>query len=163
MSVEQAVRDVTVEESRGSLALWFGVLGSPLAWGGHLAFGYALEEWFACSPSATDRGELLGLSVDQASVGFNTLMVAVAAAAGLTALACWRRLRDGAGEVTTASPGAPATPATPGAPATTAAGDTHDRSQWMAFAGVVEGAIFVPFILLGYLPPLVLGTCVTSA
>jgi hypothetical protein len=137
--MEQTVAGITAEERQGSLALWFAVFGSPLAWGGHLIFGYVLEEWFACSPSATDRGKLLGLSVDQASIGFNSLMAAIAAAAGLTGLACWRRLRHATD------------------------GDTLDRSRWMAFAGAVEGAIFLPMILLGYLPPLVLGTCAISA
>jgi hypothetical protein len=32
----------------------------------------------------------------------------------------------------------------------------------MAFAGMVEGVIFVGAILLGYLPPLLLDTCATS-
>jgi hypothetical protein len=32
----------------------------------------------------------------------------------------------------------------------------------MAFAGMVEGAIFVGTILLGYLPPLLLDTCAVS-
>jgi hypothetical protein len=32
----------------------------------------------------------------------------------------------------------------------------------MAFAGMVEGAIFLAAIALGYLPPLLLDTCTTS-
>ena len=139
MSIDQHVRDITRQESRGSTALWFAVLGSPLAWGGHLLFNYSLEEWFACSPSATDRGEILGFTVDQVSWTLNSLMVLTAAAAGLTALASWRKLKRASD------------------------GDSLERSQWMAFAGMVEGAIFVGAILLGYLPPLLLDTCAVSA
>jgi hypothetical protein len=139
MSIDQHVRDITRQESRGSTALWFAVLGSPLAWGGHLLLNYSLEEWFACSPSATDRGEILGFTVDQVSWTLNSVMVLTAAAAGLTALASWRKLKRASD------------------------GDTLERSQWMAFAGMVEGAIFVGAILLGYLPPLLLDTCAVSA
>lgn len=138
MSIEQRVRDITRQESRGSTALWFAVLGSPLAWGGHLLLNYSLEEWFACSPSATDRGEILGFTVDQVSWTLNTVMALTAAAAGLTALSSWRKLKRASN------------------------GDSLERSQWMAFAGVVEGAIFVGAILLGYLPPLLLDTCATA-
>jgi hypothetical protein len=139
MSIDQHVRDITRQESRGSTALWFAVLGSPLAWGGHLLLNYSLEEWFACSPSATDRGEILGFTVDQVSWTLNSVMALTAAAAGLTALASWRKLKRASD------------------------GDSLERSQWMAFAGMVEGAIFVGAILLGYLPPLLLDTCAVSA
>jgi hypothetical protein len=138
MGIEQHVRDITRQESRGSTALWFAVLGSPLAWGGHLLLNYSLEEWFACSPSATDRGEILGFTVDQVSWTLNSVMALTAAAAGLTALASWRKLKRASD------------------------GDSLERSQWMAFAGIVEGAIFVGAILLGYLPPLLLDTCAVS-
>jgi hypothetical protein len=138
MGIEQHVRDITRQESRGSTALWFAVLGSPLAWGGHLVLNYSLEEWFACSPSTTDRGEILGFTVDQVSWTLNSVMALTAAAAGLTALASWRRLKRASD------------------------GDSLERSQWMAFAGMVEGAIFVGAILLGYLPPLLLDTCAVS-
>jgi hypothetical protein len=66
------------------------------------------------------------------------VMVLTAAAAGLTALASWRKLKRASD------------------------GDSLERSQWMAFAGMVEGAIFVGAILLGYLPPLLLDTCAVS-
>jgi hypothetical protein len=138
MSIDQDVRDITRRESHGSRALWFGVLGSPVAWLGHLLLNYSLEEWFACSPATTDRGEILGFSVDAVSWTLNSLMVLTAAAAGLTALASWRRLRRASD------------------------GDVLERERWMAFAGVVEGVIFVGAILLGFLPPLLLDTCATS-
>jgi hypothetical protein len=138
MSIDQDVRDITRRESRGSAALWFGVLGSPVAWLGHLVLNYSLEEWFACSPATSDKGEILGFTVDQVSWTLNSLMALTAAAAGVTALASWRRLRR------------------------VSNGDVLDRERWMAFAGMVEGVIFVGAILLGYLPPLLLDTCATS-
>jgi hypothetical protein len=138
MSIDHHVRDITRRESRGSAALWFGVLGSPVAWLGHLILNYSLEEWFACSPATTDRGEILGFSVDQVSWTLNSLMALTAAAAGVSALASWRRLRRASD------------------------GDVLERERWMAFAGMVEGVIFVGAILLGYLPPLLLDTCATS-
>jgi hypothetical protein len=138
MRTEQDARTVTAEEGRGSVALWFGVLGSPAAWGGHLVLNYSLEEWFACAPATTDPGEILGFTVRQVSLTVNSLMALAAAAAGLVALGCWRRLRR------------------------VADGDTTQRARWMAYAGTVEGAVFLGMILLGYLPPLVLRTCATT-
>ena len=138
MSIDQDVRDITRQESRGSRALWFGVLGSPVAWLGHLLLNYSLEEWFACSPATTERGEILGFTVDQVSWTLNSLMALTAAAAGLTALASWRRLQRASD------------------------GDVLERERWMAFAGMVEGVIFLGAILLGFLPPLLLDTCATS-
>jgi hypothetical protein len=138
MAKETDVALITREESRGSAALWFAVLGSPVAWLGHLGLNYVLEEWFACSPATTDRGEILGFSADEVSWTLNSLMALLAAAAGLTAVASWRRLRHASD------------------------GDRLERSQWMAFAGMVEGAIFLAAIVLGYLPPLLLDTCSTS-
>jgi hypothetical protein len=126
------------EEGRGSLALWFGVLGSPLAWLGHLFLNYSLEEWFACAPATTDRGEVLGFGVHDVSLVLNTVMALVAAASGLVALATWRRLRR------------------------VSDGDSVERAQWMAFAGTVEGALFLAMILLGFLPPVLLHTCATA-
>jgi hypothetical protein len=129
---------ITAEESRGSAALWFGVLASPLAWLGHLGLNYSLEEWFACAPATTDRGEVLGFGVDAVSVALNSVMALVALTAGLAALRCWRRLRR------------------------VEDGDTVQRARWMAFAGSVEGALFLGMILLGYLPPVLLRTCASS-
>jgi hypothetical protein len=138
MDVDHTVRTITRQETWGSVALWFGVLGSPLAWAGHLYLNYSLEEWFACSPSATDRGEILGFTVDQVSLSLNSLTAAAAAVAGLVAFRCWRKACRATN------------------------GDSTERARWMAFAGTVEGAVFLPMILLGYLPPLLLDTCATT-
>ena len=133
--VEAAGEEISHEESRGSLALWFAVLGSPLAWGGHLLVNYSLEEVFACSSSAEDRGHVLGLSVHTFSLLFNSAMLALAVASGLVALRCWRRLRTSVDD------------------------ERSERANWMAFAGVVEACLFVGIIVLGYLPALTLDTC----
>ncbi|MDQ4070408.1 MAG: hypothetical protein M3203_13210 [Actinomycetota bacterium] len=133
--VEAAAEEISREEGRGSLLLWFAVLGSPLAWGGHLVGNYSLEEWFACSSSAQDPGRVLGLGVNTFSLLFNTAMLAVAVASGLVALRCWRRARVATD------------------------GERLERARWMAFAGVVEACLFVGIIVLGYLPALTLDTC----
>ncbi|MPZ72880.1 MAG: hypothetical protein GEU74_06555 [Nitriliruptorales bacterium] len=134
---EAAARAATREETAGSVALWLAVLGSPGAWAGHLGVNYALEEWFACSPSAPDPGNILGVPVGTFSVLFNSTMLAVAVTAGVVAFACLRRPKDGEPE-------------------------RAERARWMAFAGVVEGALFTGIILLGYIPPLVLPACQTT-
>ena len=138
-ALEEAGEDISKEERRGTLALWFGVLGSPLAWAGHLGVNYSLEEWFACSESAHHKGEILGVGVKTISVLFNSAMVAVAVLSGLVALRCWRKLQAQDGDED---------------------GDDRieriERARWMAFAGIVEAALFVGIILLGYLPTLMI-------
>jgi hypothetical protein len=136
--LEHASEAISKEERRGSLALWFAVLGSPLAWGGHLMTNYSLEEWFACSPSATDPGTVFGVGVKTASVLLNTLFVVMAAASGLVAYTCWKKLRGKNGD------------------------ERVERARWMAFAGIVECGFFLGVILLGYLPALTLDICETT-
>ena len=137
-ALEHASEEISKDEARRSLKLWFAVLGSPLAWAGHLGANYSLEEWFACSKSSPIRGEIQGLSVDAWVILINTAMVAVAALSGLVALNCWKALKGQTGD------------------------DTTERARWMAFAGMVEGALFLGIILLGYLPTLYLGPCETT-
>ena len=143
-ALEEAAEEISKDERRRSVLLWFGVLGSPLAWVGHLGVNYSLEEWFACSESAHDQGEILGVGVKTFSVVFNSAMVAVAVASGLVALSCWRKLQAASGDEN---------------------GDEDDqteRARWMAFAGIVEAALFLGIILLGYLPSLMIDVCETT-
>ena len=140
-ALEEASVAISKDEARRSLKLWFGVLGSPLAWAGHLVANYSLEEWFACSDSSTTQGEILGLSVHTVAVLINSAMLAIAVLSGLAAVACWKSLGGQTGEE--------------------APDDPTDRARWMAFAGMVEAALFVGIILLGYLPALTVGTCET--
>jgi hypothetical protein len=142
-ALEEAAEEISKEERRGTLALWFGVLGSPLAWFGHLGVNYSLEEWFACSESAHHKGEILGVGVKTISLLVNSAMVGVAVASGLVALSCWRKLRDQNGDGQSGD-------------------DRMERARWMAFAGIVEGALFLGIILLGYLPSLMLDVCETT-
>lgn len=136
-ALEEAGEEISKDERRRSVALWFGVLGSPLAWVGHLGVNYSLEEWFACSESARDHeGEILGVGVKTISFGVNSAMVAVAVLSGLVALRCWRKLQAQDGDET--------------------GGDQMERARWMAFAGIVEAALFLGIILLGYLPSLMI-------
>ena len=138
-AIEEASEAVSKEEGRGSRSLWFAVLGSPLAWGGHLLGNYSLEEWFACAPANEHQGEIMGFGVGAVSLLLNTVMLAIAAASGLVAYSCWKKLKGREDE-----------------------GDEVERARWMAFAGIVEAGLFVGIILLGYLPALTLGICETS-
>jgi hypothetical protein len=137
--LEHAAEAISKEEGRGSLALWFAVLGSPIAWIGHLGLNYPLEEVFACSTSAEEEGEILGLGVDTVVVLANTAMLALALLSGLVAWRCRRKLRSVRTE-----------------------DERGERARWMAFAGLVEAAFFTLVILLGYLPAVFLGTCETT-
>ncbi len=145
-ALEEAGEDISKDERRGTVALWFGVLGSPLAWVGHLGVNYSLEEWFACSESAHHQGEILGVGVKTVSLTFNSAMVAVAVLSGLVALRCRRKLRAQGGDENGDENG----------------DDRLERARWMAFAGVVEAALFLGIILLGYLPSLMIDVCETT-
>jgi hypothetical protein len=139
--LEEAGKGISRDEGRRSLKLWFAVLGSPVAWTGHLGANYSLEEWFACSPSAHHPGEILGVGVETVSILLNTAMLVIAVLSGLVAYGCWKKLKGQQGEEED---------------------DTTERSRWMAFAGMVEGALFTGIILLGYLPTLMIGVCETT-
>ena len=147
-ALEEAGEEISKDERRRSVALWFAVLGSPLAWVGHLGVNYSLEEWFACSESAHHKGEILGVGVKTVSLLFNSAMVAVAVASGLVALGCWRKLQAQNGDDQSSDDASGA--------------DQMERARWMAFAGIVEGALFVGIILLGYLPSLMIDVCETT-
>jgi hypothetical protein len=131
-----APRAITATETKGSWRLWLAVLGSPLAWAGHLVVNYSLEEWFACSASAAQPGEILGFPLRTVALMVNSAMAVVAATSGLVAFSCWRQLRlEGGGD------------------------EQLDRARWMAFAGIIEAVLFLPIILLGFVPPLLLRPC----
>ena len=152
-ALEEAGEAISKDERRGSLALWFAVLGSPLAWVGHLGVNYSLEEWFACSESAQHQGEILGVGVKTFSLTFNSAMVAVAVLSGLVALRCRRKLRaQGGGENGDED----------GDEGDENRDDRLERARWMAFAGIVEAALFLGIILLGYLPSLMIDVCETT-
>ena len=140
-ALEEAGEEISKDERRRSAALWFGVLGSPIAWVGHLGVNYSLEEWFACSESAHEEGKILGVGVKAFSVVFNSAMLALAVLSGLVAYTCWKKLKAQSGDEDD---------------------DTMERARWMAFAGIVEASLFAGIILLGYLPALTLDVCETT-
>jgi hypothetical protein len=130
---------ITATETKGSWRLWFAVLGSPVAWAGGLVVNYSLGEVFACSPSARHPGQMLGLPVHTVALIVTSAMGVVAAASGLAAFSCWRRLRQaGAGD------------------------ERLDRARWMAVAGMIEVVLFLPAILLGFVPAFLIHACETT-
>ena len=135
--------EITRAETRGSAALWFGLLAAPLAWTLQLLVNYSLEEWFACSPGSDSSGEILGLGVSTVAVGVTALLALLAAAGGLVAFSCHRRsTSDGGGSG--------------------AAGDTPERARWMALAGMFNSALYLLIIVASFGPPAILGVCETS-
>ena len=167
MRSQADAREITRAEARGSALLWFGVLGGPVAWAMQLVLTYSLEEWFACSPATTDRGEILGLGVTTVALLITTILTAVAVASGLVSLGCYRKLRDNGGERTRS--------ATEGGANSTLgeresqfhtwrshATEVRSRARWMAIAGMMNSVLYVIIILASFGPPIVLGVCEVS-
>jgi hypothetical protein len=123
---------VSRAEARGSIALWFGILAGPAAWGLQVLLGYGVEE-IACSP-ASQSERLVGISTVTWIVVVHIVLTAVTTAALLVSFVCWRR---------------------------TAAGDSSpgSRAGWMATAGIMVSALFLVVILSGFMPSIFLGTC----
>jgi hypothetical protein len=128
---------ITRAEGRGSAALWFGLLGGPIAWSVQLVLNYALEEGIACTPASRTPGAILGLSTSFWIVVVSAVLAAITLAALTTSIAAFRRLRRD--------------DSTPGR-----------RAEWMAFAGIVNSVVFLLPILLAFIPALVLETCHVS-
>ena len=120
-----------------SFLLWFGVLGAPVAWAIQLVANYSLEEWFACAPATTDRGEVLGRSVPSTALAITIVLTLVALAAAAVSIALYRRFPSTDGERTI-------------------------RAKWMALAGVMNGVLYLVLILASVGPPLLLDVCETS-
>ena len=121
----------------GSAALWFGVLGGPVAWSTQLVVNYSLEEWFACAPSTTAQGEVLGLQVPTAALIVSTALTMIAVAAGVVSVLCYRSMRADGDEVAT-------------------------RERWMALAGIMNSVLYLIVILASFGPPLLLDVCEVS-
>ena len=131
-------RDITRRETTGSVLLWFGLLGAPLAWFTQVVVAPDLAE-IICYPGAeaSGRGEVYGIAVDDLLTGFNTVLTLVAVAGLVASLLCWRRLRS-------------AVDAT-----------TGRRASWMAIAAIMVSVLFLVSIVVGYIPLLMLEPCVT--
>jgi hypothetical protein len=137
MAQRTAAEEISRSESKGSWKLWFGALGAPTAWITHLVVGYTTEEWFACSPSVTNPGEILGLTVQQFAVIITVIAGTVAVAAGIVSLSCLRRIQ------LTETP-------------------ESRRAKWMAIAGIMNSVLYLLIILGGTAPALILDICETS-
>lgn len=136
MSERPTAEEISRSESVGTLTLWFAVLGAPAAWLTHMVVGYSTEEWFACSPSTTSPGEVLGLDVRTFVVVLTTAMALVAVAALLAAVSCMRKIGP--------------------------ADDTNRRPRWMAIAGIMNSVLYLLIILGGLGPALILDVCERS-
>ncbi len=131
--VEEKRTAVSRAEGRGSALLWFGVLAGPAAWSIEIIVGYGVEE-IACS-AGTVGEEIEGISVEPIIVLLTLFLGAIAAAAGLVAFGCLRRVRA----------------------SRDAAAD--GRAEWMAIAGIVTSAIFAILILVNLFSVVFLGVC----
>jgi hypothetical protein len=137
MARSQAPEEISRQEGAGSWRLWFAVLGAPLAWITHLAVSYSLEEWFACAPSTSERGQILGLDVRSMALIITAALALVALAAGFVAFSCLRKI-SAAGEI------------------------GNPRPRWMAIAGIMNSILYLFIIVVGVAPPLILNTCQRS-
>ena len=133
--MEATAREITKQESRGALALWFGVLTGPLAWSLHLGLSYMTEDFISCAPGSSTKGEILGASVESAVIAINSVLVLITAIALVVAIVSWRRSRTSGGDA------------------------FGGRPRWMALVGIMNGVLFGLIIVLGFVPPLVLDVC----
>lgn len=136
-----ATGTVPAERLSHSKGLWFGVLTGPLLWFVQLNVNYQWEEVLACSPSATDRGVVLGIGVRTWVVLVNVAVTAVVVLALAVSLRCHRRLA----------------PVDAGAVRTTE--HRRDTARWMALAGIVNSVLFLLLIVVGFAPAVILKTC----
>ena len=121
-----------------SALLWFGALGAPTAWAVQLVVNYSLEEWFACAPATTDRGQVLSMQVPTAALLTSGALTLVAVVAGAVSISCYRKIReDDADEVA-------------------------GRAKWMALAGIMNSVLYLIVILASFGPPLLLDVCEVS-
>jgi hypothetical protein len=128
----QEASSVSRSESLGSLALWFGILGAPTAWGIQILVGYNIDE-IVCSPGS-QSGELAGVGTETWIVVLHIVLTVMAVAALLVSFACWRR--TGVGDSSPAQ-----------------------RARWMALAGLMVSAFFLLIILSGFAPTAFLKSC----
>lgn len=131
-----AAKEITRAETRGSLALWFGILGAPLAWTAQVIIAPDLVE-ILCYPGAaeTGLGLLYGLPVEIFLVVLTAAMALIGIAGLLVSLSCARRLRR--------------------------QGDSSigGRARWMALAGIFVSGLFTIAIVIGFFPMLFLSAC----
>jgi hypothetical protein len=155
------LREAASPTSTRSFALWFGVLGPPLAWASHLLLGDGLYE-LGCSPGFT-RPRIYGLPLHFWAFLMAGLFLGIDVLAGVLAFRAFRAIRDRRREART-GPGSEAEP-TPGggilAPGE-ARETVRDRAYGMAVAGVASAFLYGLLLVYGLLPPFFLRTCAIS-
>lgn len=122
-------------------ALWFALLGGPIAWSAHLLASYPLVS-VACQLQTTAPLNLV-----------TAITAAIAAAAGITGAIAHRRA-DAQADAQ-AGDGARADAGAAGGDL----GDAVARARFMALAGMLAGALFTFVILVEGLPPLLHDPC----
>ena len=128
------LKAITRAETKGSRALWYGVLAGPIVWACQLLIDEGVTESVACAPGNRTPGLFF-------NTGMNTVIqITNAIAATLTLLAllisfrCYRRLRDG--DTT-----------------------TGDRARWMAIAGMFDSTLFLIITVTKFASPFFLTPC----
>ncbi|HWL65822.1 MAG TPA: hypothetical protein VNP73_07600 [Actinomycetota bacterium] len=137
MAQVPAAEAVSRAEGRGSVALWFGVLGAPIAWVIQLLLDYSLEEWWACSPATSTVGRVVGLPVGTAALLVSGLLTIVAVVAGLVSVRCYKKISKRTDEASS-------------------------RALWMALAGIMNSILYLGLLIASFAPPILLGTCESS-
>jgi hypothetical protein len=122
--------------SSRSLALWFGLLGPPLAWGAHLLMGDGIFE-LGCARAFTEKA-ILGIPLETWALIETAAMGTITALAGVLAFRAWQRLRQDRD------------------------GTSHDRATAMAVMGMASSVYYLLIIVFGFLPSFLLSTCETS-
>lgn len=117
------------------MALWFGTLGGPIAWGFQVLIGSELPE-LACSPGSAGPA-VGGVGVESILVALDVTCALVAVLAALVAWRCWRRTGGGDESV-------------------------GGRARWMAVAGIFTSVLSLVVIIQGFFPLLLLSGCSRS-
>lgn len=170
------LREAASPTSTRSFALWFGVLGPPLAWASHLLLGDGLYE-LGCSPGFA-RPRIYGLPLHFWAFLMTGLFLGIDVLAGVLAFRAFRVIRDrrrliATGDATGAAneaaagseiaAGAEAELASGGILAADEARETvRDRAYGMAVAGVASAFLYGLLLVYGLLPPFFLRTCAIS-
>ncbi len=105
-------------------ALWFGLLGAPLAWSLQELVNVSLAG-YACYPHDIPLAAPLWPQLSGISMWVEALAFAVCSSAGVVAFACWRRSRD-------EKPG----------DAHQLLGSGDGRTRFMAMAGIMTSVLF---------------------
>jgi hypothetical protein len=118
---------------------WFGLLGAPIAWTAVHVLGYGITE-AACGPAGTRWT----IAVDGWTVVLTAVATAIAALAGLAALAVFWRTRDVEGAGGSEEP------------------PPKGRIHFLAVVGMAISPLFLAIIVLDGLGVILLSNCVQS-